>query len=175
MSKFIKELLQKQTESLFGNVKEFVVINTDGVSGNDNNAMRAALSEKGIKLRVVRNSLMRKAVAALDMPVAKQLFTSGPCTVVFGGDSVVDVAKEVVTIAKKIKTIELRGAYVDGTLVIGEGVVALSKMPNRAELQSQVAGIILSPGSKVAAAAMAPARAIAGCLKTIIDKAEEAA
>ncbi len=175
MSKFIKELLQKQTETLFGDTREFVVINTDGVSGNDNNAIRAKLSEKGIRLRVVRNSLMRKAVAALAMPVAKELFTSGPCTVVFGGDSVVDVAKEVVDIAKKIKTIELRGAYVDGTLVIGEGVVALSKMPNRAELQAQVAGIILSPGGKVAAAAMAPARAIAGCLKTIIDKAEEAA
>lgn len=172
MSKFVKELLQKETEDLFGGVREFVVINTDGVSGNDNNAMRGAFSAKGMKLRVVHNSLMRKAMIALKMPKAKELFVSGPCTVVFGGDSVVDVAKEVIAINKKISTIELRGAYVDGTLVAGGGIAALSKMPNRAELQSQVVKIALTPGANVAAAVMAPASVIAGCIKTIIEKAE---
>ena len=175
MSKFVKELLQKEFENIFGEVREFVVINTDGVGGNDNNEMRGELSNKGIKLRVVRNSLMRKTLAGLDMPVAKDLFAAGPCTVAFGGDSVVDVAKEVVSWKKKIKAIDLKGAYLDGTVVIGDGVVDLSKMPNRAELQSQIVQIALTPGANVAGAITSPAANIAGCLKTIIDKAEEAA
>ncbi|MFI4912631.1 MAG: 50S ribosomal protein L10 [Sedimentisphaeraceae bacterium JB056] len=175
MSKFVKELLQKEFETLFGDTNEFVVIDTDGVGGNDNNMMRGELSNKGIRLRVVRNSLMRKAMDDLDMPTAKDLFTDGPCTVAFGGDSVVDVAKEVVDWAKKIKAIELKGAYVDGELVLGKGVVDLSKMPNRAELQAQVVQIALTPGSNIAGAVTSPASNIAGCLKTIIDKGEEAA
>jgi large subunit ribosomal protein L10 len=169
MSKFVKELLQKEFENLFGDTKEFVVIDTDGVGGNQNNEMRGELSNKGMRLRVVRNSLVRKAMEDLGMPKAKDLFAAGPCTVVFGGDSVVDVAKEVVDWSKKIK------AYVDGELVVGKGVVDLSKMPNRAELQAQVVQIALTPGSNIAGAVTGPASAIAGCLKTIIDKAEEAA
>jgi large subunit ribosomal protein L10 len=175
MSKFVKELLQKEFENLFGDTSEFVVIDTDGVDGNQNNEMRGDLSTKGIRLRVVRNSLMRKAMVSLDMPKAGELFTDGPCTVAFGGDSVVDVAKELVGWAKKAKTIELKGAYVDGELVFGEGVVTLSKMPNRAELLSQVVQIALTPGANIAGAVTAPAANIAGCLKTIIEKAEEAA
>jgi large subunit ribosomal protein L10 len=175
MSKFVKELLQKEFENLFGDTKEFVVIDTDGVGGNQNNEMRGELSNKGMRLRVVRNSLVRKAMEDLGMPKAKDLFAAGPCTVVFGGDSVVDVAKEVVDWSKKIKAIELKGAYVDGELVVGKGVVDLSKMPNRAELQAQVVQIALTPGSNIAGAVTGPASAIAGCLKTIIDKAEEAA
>lgn len=175
MSKFVKELLQSQTKDIFQDVNEFVVINTDGVDGNSNNQMRGELSDKGIKLRVVRNSLMRKSLKEMGMEEANGLFAAGPCTVAFGGDSVVDVAKEIVGWAKKLKTIEMKGAYVDGTLVEGEGVVDLSKMPNRAELQSQVVQIALTPGSNVASAITSPASNIAGCLKTIIDKAEEAA
>jgi len=175
MSKFVKELLQKEFEDIFGGVKEFVVINTDGVGGNDNNEMRGELSGKGIRLRIVRNSLMRKALSQLDMPKAVDLFASGPCAVAYGGDSVVDVAKELVSWKKKIKAIDLKGAYVDGTIVIGEGVVDLSKMPNRAELQSQVVQIALTPGANIAGAITSPAANIAGCIKTIIEKAEEAA
>ncbi|MGE4285864.1 MAG: 50S ribosomal protein L10 [Phycisphaerae bacterium] len=170
MSKFVKELLQKELEVKFDGVTEFVVVSTDGVSGNDNNAMRSKLSEKGVSLRVVRNSLMRKVV-----PGAAELFSNGPCTVAFGGDSVVDVAKEMVAIEKKIKAFELRGAYVDGTLVSGKGVVDLSKMPNRVELQGQIVQLVLSPAANLAGAIVGPASVIAGCLKTIIDKAEEGA
>ncbi len=175
MSKFVKELLQKEFESLLGDTREFVVISTDGVDGNSNNQMRGELSEKGIRLRVVRNALIRKAMDNVDISEAKDLFAEGPCTLVYGGDSVVDVAKEVVDWAKKLKTIELKGAYIDGELVYDTGVVDLSKMPNRAELQSQIVQIALTPGSNVAGAVGGPASAIAGCLKTIIDKGEEAA
>lgn len=175
MSKFVKELLQKETENLFDGVKEFVVISTDGVGGNNNNEIRGALGDKGIKVRVVRNSIMRKAMAELEMPEAAELFQNGPCTVVFGGDSVVDVAKELVSWTKKVKKIQLKGAYVDGSVIVGEGVVGLSKMPNRAELQSQVVQIVLTPASNIAGAITSPASKIAGCLKTIIEKAEDAA
>lgn len=175
MSKFVKELLQKELESQFNGVTEFVVVDIDGVEGTVNNEMRTLLSEKGVKLRVVRNSLMRKVAKELNMPAAAELFVNGPCTVAFGGDSVVDVAKEMVQWNKKIKAFELKGAYVDGTLIDGPSVVNLSKMPNRAELLSQVVQITQSPAANLAGAIVGPASIIAGCVKTIIENKEEEA
>ena len=175
MSKFIKGLLQQQTASVFDNIDSFFVISTCGLSGNDNNAMRGALCEKGIKLSVVKNSLMRRAMLDKGYDAATELFAAGPCTVAFGGDSVVDIAKEIVDYAKKFDAVVIKGAFLDGTAVDEEGAKAISKMPTRVELQGQIAQIALTPGGNVAGALMGPAGVIAGCLKSIIEKAEEAA
>lgn len=175
MSYFVKKLVQNEYEEAFDGVNEFVVIETKGVSGNDNNMLRGELKKKGIRMTVVKNSMMRLALQKLEMENASCIFEAGPCTVVYGGDSVVDVAKEIMDWGKKVKAIKPKGAFVDGTVMDNEGVKDLSKMPTRAELQSQVVQIVLTPGSNVAGALTGPGGVIAGCLKSLIEKLEEAA
>ena len=138
MSKFVKELMAEDLQKRFDGLTEFLVITTIGVGGNDNNEMRGALLEKGIKVSVVKNSVMRKALAALEKIEASELFAAGPCAVAHGGDSVVDVAKEVEAWTKKLTTIEIKGAYIDGDVLGADAAKELSKMLSRAELQGQV-------------------------------------
>lgn len=175
MSYLVKNLVQNEYEKMFGDVSEFVVVNLTGVSGVDNNILRGELKKKGIHMTVVKNSLMCLALQKLGMDAACGIFAAGPCTVAYGGDSVVDVAKEVIDWAKKIKAITPKGAYVDGTLMTGDGVKALSKMPTRVELQGQVVQLALTPGTNVAGALVGPGGVIAGCIESVIEKLEEAA
>ncbi|OXU15484.1 50S ribosomal protein L10 [Sedimentisphaera salicampi] len=175
MSKFVKQLLQRELEAQFKDVENFLVIGIDGIGGNQNNQMRADLSEKGITIKVVRNSLMRKVLNSADKEQATELFKSGQCTVAYGGDSIVDVAKEMVDLKKKLKVLDLKGAFVEGSVVGAEGVSDLAKMPNRAELQAQIVQISQTPASNVAGAVASPASNIAGCLKTLIEQKEEQA
>jgi large subunit ribosomal protein L10 len=156
-------------------VSEFVVVDLTGVSGVDNNILRGELKKKGIHMTVVKNSLMCLALQKLGMDAACGIFAAGPCTVAYGGDSVVDVAKEVIDWGKKIKAITPKGAYVDGTLMAGDGVKELSKMPTRVELQGQVVQLALTPGTNVAGALVGPGGVIAGCIESVIEKLEEAA
>ncbi len=175
MSYVVKGFIQDEYSRRFEGMSEFAVIDTTGIGGVDNNVLRGELKAKGIRLTVVKNSLMRTALKSMDMESAGDLFAAGPCTVAYGGDSVVDVAKELVDLAKKFKEIELKGAYVDGTVVDGEGVTALSKMPSRVELQGQVVQLAQSPGANLAGAIAGPGSHIAGCIKSLIEKLEEAA
>jgi large subunit ribosomal protein L10 len=175
MSYLVKNLVQNEYEKMFGDISEFVVVDLTGVSGVDNNILRGELKKKGIHMTVVKNSLMCLALQKLGMDVACGVFAAGPCTVAYGGDSVVDVAKEVVGWAKKIKAITPKGAYVDGMLMAGDGVKELSKMPTRVELQGQVVQIALTPGANVAGALLGPGGVIAGCIESVIEKLEEAA
>ena len=175
MSYFVKGLVQNEYKSKFAGMGEFVVIDTTGVNGVDNNVMRGALKASGIRLSVVKNSLMRAAMKDMEMPVAADLFMSGPCTVVYGGDSVVDVAKAIVDWSKKLKTIALKGAYVDGIAVDGEGARDLSKMPSRVELQGQIVQLAKSPGANLAGAIIGPGGRIAGCIKSLVEKLENEA
>ncbi|NIA16863.1 MAG: 50S ribosomal protein L10, partial [Planctomycetes bacterium] len=107
MSKFIKELMVKDLQKRFGELTEFLVVSTIGIEGNDNNEMRGAMLEKGIKVSIVKNSVMRQALVALEKSNVTELFAAGPCAIAYGGDSVVDVAKEVELWAKKLSTLRI--------------------------------------------------------------------
>lgn len=175
MSYTIKGFIQNEYSQRFADTNEFVVIDTTGIGGVNNNVLRGELKQKGIRLAVVKNTLMRTALKGMDRTGAGNLFTGGPCTIAYGGDSVVDVAKELVDWSKKFDVIKLKGAYVDGTVVDGEGVKTLAKMPSRAELQGQIVQLAKSPGANLAGAIAGPASRIAGCIKSLVEKLEDAA
>jgi large subunit ribosomal protein L10 len=177
MSKFVKEHMQVELEQRIADegIRDFLVVETKGVGGVDNNVMRGVLKEKGIRLLVVKNAIFRRALRKYEMDSALSLFDQGPCTVAYGGDSVVDVAKEMMDWVKKLGPVEVRGAFLDGVALNAGDAVELSKMATRAELQGQLVGCVLSPGARVAGAIAGPGGAIAGCLKTIIENGEKEA
>lgn len=176
MSKFVKGLLQTQLEKRISEdkISDFLIISTIGLNGIDNNIMRGQLRKKGIKMTVVRNSLFRKALSNKGLEGAGDLLV-GPCTVVYGGDSIVDVAKAMDEWGKKVKVIQIKGAYLEGSSLDAKSAALLSTMPNRAELQSQIVMIVLSPARKAASCITSPASAIAGCIKSLIEKKEKEA
>ena len=176
MSKYIKQILTKELQSRLADVNEFLVVDMTGIDGITNNQLRGKLGGKGIKIMMVKNAMMRQALKEMDMASAAELFATGSCTVAYGGDSVVDVAKEIkaANVGKKT-AIKFRGAYADGALLDAVAATELMNMKSRTELLGDIVMLANSPARRLAGAIASPGGIIAGCIKTIADGSEKEA
>ena len=172
MSKFVKELMVREYQERFGDISEALIVDIRGIEANENNALRLELHSKNIRVSVLRNTLARDAFTgtALEALVPG---LDGPTALCYGGDSVVDVAREMVRCAKEYVALELKAAVLDGELFEGNaGLKRLSEFPTKDEAQANVVAIALSPFKNVVGAAGAPGSRLMGVVKQIQEKLE---
>lgn len=174
MSKPVKNLIARQYQTKFGDIDGAVLIDVRGIKSNDNNRLRAKLREQKVKVTVVRNALARRALKGTRIEKLGELF-NGPCGVVYGGESVVGVARTLIDQLKEMEFLKFRGAVMDGVLFQPEQIEELSKYPTRGEAQAQVVTLILSPAKKLVATILGPGRKVASLVKAIEEKREKEA
>ncbi len=157
----------------FDGIDGALVVEIRGIEANENNAMRLGLLEKNIRVTVVKNTLARKAFASTNLEAVTPAL-EGPSALAYGGESVVDVARELVDWAKKVKKLTLKGAVLDGQYFDGEaGVKRLSEFPTKDEAQAKVVQLVLTPASNLIKAATSPGSNILGIVKEIQERLEK--
>jgi len=171
MSKPVKNLLRKEIAKRLDGVRDVAVVSVVGIDGNTNNRLRGELLDKGIRVMVVKNAMARQAFEDLGLGEAAGLL-DGPCAVAYGGDSVVDMVREIMDRAKGIPELQVVGAYMEGEVFGPERVDELSKYPTRTEALGNLSRAATSPGAKLAGALIGPGGVIAGILKTLEERDE---
>ena len=173
MSKPVKEMIMADYKRRFEDLDGALILDVRGVEANANNAMRLGLAEKNIRVTVIKNTLAKKALADTKLRALAPAL-EGPSALAYGAESVVDLARELVEWARKVKELDLKGAVLDGEYFDGaEGVKRLSQFPTREEAQAKVVQLILSPARQAIGAATSPGSNILGIIKEIQQRLEE--
>jgi len=174
MSKPVKSLIIESYRRRFAEVEGAVLVSIRGLESGSNTKLRADLNGKNMQMAVVKNSLAKQAFNGTPMEMIGQLL-DGPCAMVFGGESVVNVARVLIDAVKTQPEVEFRGALMEGILFGPNEIEALSKYPTRDEAIANTITLVLSPARNLAGAIASPGAKLAGIIKAIEEKAGSAA
>jgi large subunit ribosomal protein L10 len=166
MSKYLKNLITDDIKKRLDGVSDLLLVDIAGLEANKNVELRKTFREKNIHLFLVKNSLARRATEGTSLAPAFEGI-EGSAAVVWGGEDLVSLAKEVVRIAseKGYEKLIPKGGVMDGSKLSGEDVTKVSKWPSRTEQLSLLVGQILSPGAKLASQLLGPGAKLASQVK----------
>jgi large subunit ribosomal protein L10 len=169
MSKAIKQLQMDSLKKTFGGVRDLVLLNIQGIPSTVENQMRLALRKKNIRMHTVKNSLAAKVFKDMGLGGLDSHLT-GPTTVAWGSTSVADLSKELDALAKKNDKVKPRIAVADGAVVPFD---VAKRFPTRLEALGRISGLILSPGSTLAAMLKGPGATLTGQIKSLGEKGDK--
>jgi large subunit ribosomal protein L10 len=166
-------MVTEDLRARYTGVRSACVVDMTGMNVQEQQGLRATLRGKGSRLEVIRNSLARRAFA--DGPLGPLgTVLDGPCALVTTTGSGIDLAKTLVEAAREFSKLKLKQAILDADPDLLT-VELLSRMKGQRELVGEIAMLISSPGRALAACLRSPQAKIAGCLKAMIERAEQAA
>ncbi len=177
MSKKIKNIIIRDYKSRVAmgdsQPKDAVLISIRGVKAVDTTRLRGTLAKKNIRITVIRNSLARKAFEGSSLSGLTDVL-SGASALVYGSESVVQVARALTESIAKFPALELKGAVLDGTLFKGKaGVEELSKFPTKDEAIARIVTLVVTPGRKLLGQVKGLGSNVAGIIKAIETKLEK--
>ena len=156
----VAELVEKIKKA-----QSVVLVDYQGISVNDETALRRKMREAGAEYLVTKNRLFKIALKEAGVEDSFEDILEGTTAFAFGYNDPVAPAKIVFDLAKAKQNIfKIKGGVLTGKRVEAEGVEALAKLPSRDQLLSMLLNSMLGPIRKLAYATVA-----------IADKKEAAA
>jgi large subunit ribosomal protein L10 len=169
MSKYVKEMMMDQLRSDLDGSRSLLILDLKGLDANAEHHLRRDLRKKSIKLRVLKNSLARRVFSEMGMDGLSP-FLEGPSAVVWGGEGVAELAKEISSQVKKLKKPEIKGGAVDGVVVGANQVEDITKLPSREALIGQVLSLLLGPARTALSLLSSPSSTLVGQLEALVER-----
>jgi large subunit ribosomal protein L10 len=168
------ELVEQLKEDL-GSSPAAVVVEYKGVTVTFLTNLRNSLRAKGAVLRVVKNTLLLRAVEGTYNEELKTL-TGGPIAIAFIGaeGDPAALAKELVTYAKQESFLVIRGGVLTGKALDEAGIRELATLPSLDEMRAKTLGLFNAPAEKFLGTLLAAPRDFLGVLLAKVDKEENA-
>jgi len=164
------QVIADLTDVLAG-VKNLYLTDTEGLNAAQTSALRRACFKANIKLSVVKNTLLAKAMEASDKDFGalKDILKGNTSLMIADAGNV--PAKVIKDFRKKSAKPILKGAYIEEAIYIGDDQIdALVVIKSREELIGDIITLLQSPAKNVVSALQSGGNTITGVLKTLSER-----
>jgi large subunit ribosomal protein L10 len=137
----IKELVQ--------NSSGMFLVNYSGVNVADINKLRASFVKEGVKYKVLKNTLFKKALEQIGGYEKFNDKLVGMIGVAFAGENFVAPAKIIKKYFDESKKFTFQGCYLETTFYGAEQLDMIASMPTKEEIMASIVGSIAAPASGI--------------------------
>jgi large subunit ribosomal protein L10 len=168
-SAVVGELAEKMGRANMALISEY-----RGLTAGEATEMRRRLRAVRGELRVVKNTLIRRAIK--DTPFASlDEKLGGPVGIVLSFADPIELAKTVTGMRELGDKFKLRGGVIEGKVLAAEDVQALAAMPPREVVLAQLLGLIAAPATRLVRVLNEPGSMLARLIDATGKKNGEAA
>lgn len=151
-----------------------VLADYHGVAVGNLTELRKTARENNVYLRVVRNTLLKKAVVDTDFECMQEVLV-GPTILAFSQEDPGAAARVLKDFAKENSNFEIKALSVGGKLLDASQIDVLAKLPTHDQALSILMSVMLAPVTKLARTLIeVPTKATRG-VAAVRDQKQEAA
>ncbi len=138
-----KRATVEQVAGVLADSEAAILAEYRGLTVADMTRLRSEAREAGVFLKVVKNTLAKRAVKGSSFECLDEHFV-GPLALATSQDPVA-VAKVLHTFAKDHEALSIKAGAMSGSLLTQEQIQALAKLPGREELLATLLGTLQAP------------------------------
>jgi large subunit ribosomal protein L10 len=154
---------------VFKGARSVIVNDFTGLDVAKISELRKLCRENSIEFRVIKNTLARRGVQGTEAAGIEK-YLEGPTAIAISRDSENQGAKILAQFAEEHDAPKFKAGFVDGNVIDATAVLALSKLPSKKELLSQVLAGLLSPANGLVSVMQGPLRGLVSVLNQIKDQ-----
>ncbi len=166
-----KELIEN-LRTLYDSSTGIIITEYRALSMEEITQLREELKKSGDVFKVVKNTLMKRAIQDKGIEGVEELFV-GPVAVAFSKSDVGQTAKAILDFRKKVEKVDLKGAVIDGKLYGKQEIESIARLPSKEVLLGQLASAMAAPLSNLVSVLAAPIRDFVNLLNNLKDKKEK--
>ena len=174
MTKSEKTAAIEALKEKFSNSDFFYLTDSSTLTVDKVNKLRSLCFAKGIELKVVKNTLAKKALESFDSKAYEPLYDvlKGPTALMF-----TDVANEPAKVLKEFRGTDerpiLKAAFIDQDVFIGDDQLdVLVALKSKEDLLGEIVTLLQSPIKNVLGSLQSGGNTIAGLVKALQERPE---
>jgi large subunit ribosomal protein L10 len=165
-SKVIENLTAQLTDSPI-----IYLADISGLNALQSSNLRRACFKAGVKIAVVKNTLLEKAMESSDKDFGALPETLKGNTSIMTSDTGNAPAKVIKEFRKKSEKPLLKGAYIEEAVYVGDDQLEnLVNIKSKEEVIGDIIGLLQSPAKNVISALKSGGNTIAGLVKTLQER-----
>jgi large subunit ribosomal protein L10 len=176
MNREAKQVVVDDLSDRLGKAKAALVANFQGLNVAAVTDIRRMFRAAGVDYRVVKNTLMKRALAGTAREKIGTHFTGTTAVAFKYDDEIGRLGKAAQEIKKKYEKFQVKAGFVEDDVIDGEKAAdALASLPTREEVRATLLGLINAPAAKLLAQINAPASNLIGVVQAKKEKDEKGA
>lgn len=144
-----KQAIVSEVAEVASSAHSVVVAEYNGISAEDMTVLRAKARDGGVYLRVVKNTLARRAVEGTDFECLNESLV-GPLVMAFSQEDPGSAARVLKDFSKENENLVVKALSVGGQLLAANEINRLANLPTKDQAISMLMSVMQAPITKLA-------------------------